>query len=216
LIGSVYMYVVARDFGFAPNPFHGYCTLATCKPKIRKKAQIGDVVIGMGGARLGATGRIIFAMRVTSTVDFTRYWRSLEYSDKKPVRNGSRRALVGDNIYHRDSPSSAWRQADSHHSHADGTINRVNLLTDTSVDRVLISEDFFYFGRSAPMVPHAILAELEYVNGRHHRKYSAVRGQPLLRWISDTYGEHRNKVRSDPFDFELSELRFSGRGNALV
>src|SRR5712671_5339411 len=32
----LYSYVVARDFGFAPNPFFGVCTLATCKPDIRK------------------------------------------------------------------------------------------------------------------------------------------------------------------------------------
>jgi hypothetical protein len=34
------------DTGFAPNPFHDFLTLATCKPDIRKKAQIGDWVLG--------------------------------------------------------------------------------------------------------------------------------------------------------------------------
>ncbi len=28
-----------RDYGFAPNPFHGICTLATCKPVIRRVAR---------------------------------------------------------------------------------------------------------------------------------------------------------------------------------
>ena len=32
----VYEYVMTSDSGFAPNPFHGACTLACCKPKIRK------------------------------------------------------------------------------------------------------------------------------------------------------------------------------------
>lgn len=32
----VYEYVMTSDSGFAPNPFHGTCTLACCKPKIRK------------------------------------------------------------------------------------------------------------------------------------------------------------------------------------
>ena len=27
----IYAYVVTHDNGFAPNPFHGFCTLATCK-----------------------------------------------------------------------------------------------------------------------------------------------------------------------------------------
>lgn len=25
-----FSYIVARDYGFAPNPFHGFCTLANC------------------------------------------------------------------------------------------------------------------------------------------------------------------------------------------
>ncbi len=31
-----YEYVMTSDIGFAPNPFYGVCTLACCKPKIRK------------------------------------------------------------------------------------------------------------------------------------------------------------------------------------
>ena len=45
----LYLYVVDRDFGFAPNPFHGVCTLATCKPKIRKFAKVGDWIIARHG-----------------------------------------------------------------------------------------------------------------------------------------------------------------------
>src|SRR5262245_31415483 len=42
----LYSYVVARDYGFAPNPFYGFCTLATCKPDIRRTADIGDWIVG--------------------------------------------------------------------------------------------------------------------------------------------------------------------------
>jgi hypothetical protein len=51
-MANVYVYVVDRDFGFAPNPFYGVLTLATCKPRIRSVASMGDWVIGVGGARL--------------------------------------------------------------------------------------------------------------------------------------------------------------------
>ena len=43
----VFSYVVMHDSGFAPNPFHGHCTLACCKPKIRSQAKAGDIVIGL-------------------------------------------------------------------------------------------------------------------------------------------------------------------------
>src|SRR5438093_377218 len=98
-MARVYMYVVDRDFGFAPNPFHGYCTLATCKAGIRAKARTDDWVIGMGGARLKATGRCVFAMLVTGSLSFNEYWSSPAHFDKRPVRNGSSRMMVGDNIY---------------------------------------------------------------------------------------------------------------------
>lgn len=39
---NLYAYAITRDLGFAPNPFHGFCTLATCKPGIRKTAKVGD------------------------------------------------------------------------------------------------------------------------------------------------------------------------------
>jgi len=44
---SVFSYVVKNDGGFAPNPFHGSCTLACCKPKIRNVASAGDIVVGL-------------------------------------------------------------------------------------------------------------------------------------------------------------------------
>ena len=43
-MARIHSYVVRYDSGFAPNPFYGYCTLATCKPNIRRSADIGDWV----------------------------------------------------------------------------------------------------------------------------------------------------------------------------
>ncbi len=44
----IYSYVLRYDDGVAPNPFFGFCTLAVCKPVIRRKAQVGDWIIGTG------------------------------------------------------------------------------------------------------------------------------------------------------------------------
>lgn len=56
----LYAYSITRDFGFAPNPFHGICTLATCKPRIRKAANIGDWILGIGGANLKSAKKSAF------------------------------------------------------------------------------------------------------------------------------------------------------------
>jgi len=213
---SVFVYVVDRDFGFAPNPFHGLCTLATCKPRIRRSAALGDWVIGLGGGRLNASGRCIFAMIVTGHETFDAYWEKYEYLPKRPVRNGSLKMMVGDNIYHRDDKTRHWVQADSHHSHPDGTVNEVNMANDTRVDRVLVSRHFYYFGRLAPDVPRPILDSLGYRNGRNHRRFAYNKAAPLIQWLELSYGENRNRVVGDPFDFMAGARRYSKAGNKVV
>lgn len=215
-MSRVYIYVVDRDFGFAPNPFHGSCTLATCKPGIRAGAQQGDWVIGVGGSRLGATGRCIFALRVTDTLSFSEYWNSPIYFDKRPVRNGSRRMMVGDNVYHRDDASHTWVQADSHHSNPDGTPNPDNIEHDTKADRVLVSSHFFYFGRKAPVVPVELLKAIGYRNGRNYRVFQASDCHPLLSWLHTVHASCLNRVCADPFDFESSVKRYSAGNNRIT
>lgn len=203
------MYVVARDFGFAPNPFHGVCTLATCKPLIRRKAQIGDWVIGMGGARLKAVGRCVFAMKITDTMSFDKFWANPEFRAKRPVRNGSRKMMVRDNIYHHNEATSKWEQADSHHSRPDGTPDLANQERDTSADRVIISQHFLYFGSCAPLVPAAILNAIGFRNGQGHRLYDDNRCRDLLGWLKKSFHRDFNRILGDPYDFSHSNARYS-------
>jgi hypothetical protein len=214
-MGKVYMYVIDRDFGFAPNPFHGICTLATCKPPIRRGAQIDDWVIGIGGRRLKATGRCVYAMKVTQTLMFNEYWESQIFFDKRPVRNGSSVMMVGDNIYHRDHPDSLWMQSDSHHSLPDGSPNLVNVNKDTSADRVLASREFYYFGKAAPSVPPRLLEELGFRNQIGHRVFDTTQCDALLAWIKSHKGA-KGRIAADPFDFEESAKRYTGKGSSLI
>ena len=208
--------MVARDFGFAPNPFHGFCTLATCKPRIRRKAEMGDWVIGMGGDRLNATGKCIYAMRVSAKVNFNEYWTNPAYMDKKPVRNGSRKMMVGDNIYYFDSANQKWQQADSHHSNTDGSINIHNLENDTQTDKMLISDHFVFFGTEAPVVPKSLLEAIGYENRRNYRVFEYSVCDALIKWLQTTFIKSFNTVVADPFDFSSSEKRFSVNGNKIT
>ena len=149
----LYSYIVARDYGFAPNPFYGFCTLATCKPQIRKKAEIGDWIIGTGSKSKGRDGRLVYAMRVTEAMSFDDYWADSRFLRKRPDMHASVKKAFGDNIYYRDSDTSPWRQLDSHHSHVNGTQNNRNVRNDTQVNRMLVSNDFIYWGGSGPEVP---------------------------------------------------------------
>ena len=42
----LYCYKMTHDTGFAPNPYQGVLTLATCKPTIRRCAEIGYWISG--------------------------------------------------------------------------------------------------------------------------------------------------------------------------
>ena len=149
----LYSYIVARDFGFAPNPFYGFCTLATCKPQIRKKAEVGDWIIGTGSKSKGRDGRLVYAMRVTEAMSFDEYWADSRFQRKRPDMHASLKKAFGDNSYHRESDTAPWRQLDSHHSHEDGTQNNRNVRNDTQVNRMLVSDDFIYWGGNGPDVP---------------------------------------------------------------
>lgn len=203
---NLYIYVVDRDFGFAPNPFHGWCTLATCKPKIRKFAKVGDWVMGVGGARLRATGRCIYLMNVTEILTFETYWSDHRFQVKKPFRNGSDLMMVGDNIYHKDAATGDWIQEDSHHSKPDGTPNKENLKIDTSSENVLISTNFYYFGRAAPQID---LKCIGYKNGRGYGKKSLKDGAAVtfLKVIAGKFRNNRGLIVDYPFNFEHAAKR---------
>ena len=150
---KLYSYVVARDFGFAPNPFYQFCTLGTCKPKIRRRAEIGDWIVGTGSKTRNREAYIVFVMKVTEVMSFNCYWSDSRFEQKKSNLRGSKKQAFGDNIYYQNVVTDEWYQLDSHHSHPDGTPNIKNIENDTKVDRVLVSADYIYWGGAGPKIP---------------------------------------------------------------
>lgn len=215
-MANLFLYVVDRDFGFAPNPFHGICSLATCKPRIRNSASTDDWVVGVGGRNLKATGKCVFAMKITSKISFNEYWENPIYKDKKPVRNGSKRMVVGDNIYFNDMETGLWSQAFSHHSHADGSLNEYNRDRDTKSSNVLLSKHFYYFGSAAPLIPQLIMDSLNYKNGVGHRKRNLSAAADLISWLEREYATNLNLVIADPFNFEQSSAHYSVQTNKIL
>lgn len=197
----LYVYIITRDFGFAPNPFHGHCTLATCKPGIRSSAKVGDWILGIGGSNLKSVKhKCILLMKVTEKISFNDYWQDTRFSIKKPARNGSHVQMLGDNIYHQDE-NNQWIQEDSHHSNADGSFNITNLERDTSSDQVLISDHFYYFGDKAVEVD---LDSIEYRGGIGYKKIpleESTSANVLIRKIELTFSSDKNSVISDPYQF---------------
>jgi hypothetical protein len=148
----LFSYIVRYDFGFAPNPFCGWCTLATCKQDIRSHVQAGDWVIGTGSKPKGLAGYLVYAMEVEEVLTFGEYWDDPRFVRKRPNLSGSVKQRYGDNIYKRDADGQ-WRQLDSRHSLENGSPNPGHIARDTKADAVLASRRFVYWGGRGPLIP---------------------------------------------------------------
>lgn len=138
--------------------------MATCKPVIRRCAQLGDWVAAFGAAGSPVHEKLVVLMRVEETLSFDEYWEDERFRCKRPVFNKGVMHMYGDNIYHHVGEE--WMQEFSHHSMPDGSINYVNLDRDTQTDRVLISQDYYYFGNNAIDMPQRFETLIR--KGRNH------------------------------------------------
>jgi len=136
-------YIVKHDSGFSPNPFGRVCTLACCKPVIRRNAEPGDIVIGTGSSRCRLSGQLIYGMRVEAVLPYEEYWE--RYPSKRPSQESPVKAR-GDNVWHRDT-SGNWCCAPG------ACHDERNRKRDLKGRNALISPEFYYFGRAAINIP---------------------------------------------------------------
>jgi len=155
-----YSYILEHDYGLAPNPFGGYCTLVVCKADIRKSKNLakGDWIFGTGSKAIekqvgiNCNKKLIYAMRVDEKINMNDYWHDLRFQYKKPIVNGSKLAMFGDNFYHINDETGEWVQENSPHS-KEGSVNQKHLQIDVKGKNALISSEFFYFGSDAIDIP---------------------------------------------------------------
>lgn len=158
----LFSYKLRNDSGFAPNPFGGVMTLATCKPKIRESKKPGDWIAGFTSVRFNgdAVGseRLIYLMQVTDKMLISEYWNNSEYEMKKPVSDSTRKNSVGDNIYKPtiENPTSYldFEQIENR-SHKPKDAEK-----DLNGKYVLISKKFWYFGCEPLIIPVDIRPEI--------------------------------------------------------
>jgi hypothetical protein len=140
----LFSYILPFDTGFAPNPFCGYCTLACCKPKIRRAALPGDWIVGLSEKARG--NRIVYAIHVAEKVTFDDYWRDPRFAMKVPdLGERELQRHCGDNVYEPSGGGQYVQHAGAH------TIDRAP--TDLGGVYVLIATDFAYFGANAILLP---------------------------------------------------------------
>ncbi len=141
----IFSYVVTHDLGFAPNPFGGLLTLATCKPQIRKHACKGDYIVGTGSVTTVGNDRLVYAGQVAKVVPIDDYGKLPKYEVKRPSTQGHWWYKCGDNIYFK--VNGRWKQRQNPHHGLDVMVH------DLSGRNVLVCKPFWYFGEAAIDIP---------------------------------------------------------------
>ncbi|HEX8578254.1 MAG TPA: hypothetical protein VF655_01505 [Allosphingosinicella sp.] len=194
-------YRMDHDLGFAPNPFFGWCTLACCKPNVRKAAKKGDIIVGMAGKSGGLKKiypRLIFWMRVDDAMPFDDYWRDLRFVPKRPQIPGPRRRAVGDRTYRHEEGHEGWLfERSMHYRPTADQVDVGHVSADTQVDRMLIGKDFTYWGSVGPKVPDHLIALFK------NRDQDGHEGGPLLTELHELIDiEHPKGLVGDPADWD--------------
>ena len=175
---TLFAYVMTEDSGYAPNPFHGFCTLARCMPSTRSVAKVGDYVVGLAGKRLrgclskDGDWRIIYAMQVTDKKTFQEYWDDEEFLVKRPDRSADDEKALGD--------------------------NDISLNTPGKYALISGAGHFAYWGKKAPPVPpnlgFLVPPFIPYAIG--HRRFHGKEAEAFIKWF-----DGQEKVRlGDPTD----------------
>jgi hypothetical protein len=202
---ELFSYIVRYDDGAAPNPYWGTCTLVICKPAIRRKANVGDWIVGLGSkanpTRVNYSGKIVYVMKVTRKMTMEAYNRytNERLHNKIPVtpapgvklRRDSKewRLRLGDSIYDFSQKGKPQRP---------GVHKRKNRITDMSGENALLSSEFVYFGDRAIPLPKSLRGILHRNQG-HRSRLNADHLPAFLNWWKTNRKKFaRNRVRGVP------------------
>lgn len=137
---NILSYVITHDYGFAPNPYGDFLSLATCKPVLRRNAKVGDVILATGSVKTVGNGKIVYAAIVSEIVSMEDYGSNSRYEQKMPPLNKS-----GDSIYYWKGGTVIQRENQYH--------GKADIVHDVSGRNVLLCEEFWYYGKDAIEVP---------------------------------------------------------------
>ena len=191
---KLYSYCLRFDDGAAPNPFWGICTLAICKPAIRRTAEIGDWIVGLGSAHspIGdISDCVVYAMSVTEKMTLQEYDHFCQERCPNKIpnrRSRDYRRFVGDCIYDYTNgapPKMRW-----------GNHDEGNRQKDLGGRYVLLSRHFYYFGDKPVQLGKSLYPIIHNTQGHKsiaNQQYVAE----FVSWIANL-GYRSNKLYGEP------------------
>lgn len=178
----LFSYKLISDTGFAPNPFHGICTLATCKPRIREAKLPGDWIAGFTSAQLNmdpvGEERLIYLMQVKEKVSLGDYFTCPRFRAKIPdLRASAAVRQAGDNIY-RPAEECLVQVLNRWHTVAK------DHAKDVGGRCVLVAERFCYFGSEPLVVPPDIRPVVPRGQSSHgSRTWDEARAEAFIAFV---------------------------------
>lgn len=184
-------YKLTTDSGFAPNPFWGKLTLATCKADIRRVAEEGEWIAGFTSGTAPwhdpvGEERLIYLMQVERIVPYEEYYRSAEFRDKIPKPDDpDPRRRYGDNMYVPIGEGASLRFCP-----VPGACHgQPDLAKDTSGLNALISGRFVYFGRKPLKLPRDVRPDIPIAQSRFGRfTHDSRRVRAFLSYVHGVAG----------------------------
>ena len=179
------------DSGFAPNPFGGVCSLATCKPIIRRCCKIGDLVFGFGSSELGHENKLIYAFKVDKILTFAEY--DAFCNDHCRIKLPSVDPYHGDCIYYKDPRSGKIKQRENlFHT-------REEMKQDLEGEHVLLGEEFRFFGDNAKEIPEILRGIVPPGRGHQSKKnqdYASIAQEWIQTFAPGIHGRPNNEIGS--------------------
>jgi hypothetical protein len=175
----LFTYTIPIDDGSAPNPFRGMCSLAICKPGIRRVAKKGDWVAGLGSKQAPSgdlSGRIVYSMCVGDVVSMKEYddRAASEWPHRIPdLQSADLSERLGDCIYDFSSGEPSQRR---------GVHGKNNIDTDLGGENVLLSWHFYYWGREAIGLPDDLLPICHQTQGHRSDSNAPYFGR-FVNWL---------------------------------
>lgn len=186
----LFSYKMTHDCGFAPNPFHKILSLATCKPQIRLKKQVGNYIAGFTSSALcdEQTGheRLIYIMRVTEKISYDTYWNDPRFELKK-LSNDSTKSRVGDNIYKPIRKKSEFSINNYAQTPNPYHPTKELIARDLSGQYVLISTDFYYFGVGAIPINKFKINIPRFQSSHGIKTENEIEIEKLWKYLSNNY-----------------------------
>ena len=205
----LYGYKMTHDTGFAPNPYHGVLTLATCKPRIRKCAKEGYWISGWTSNEVfdkkykkhyftDDSQKLIYLAKVKNVITFDDYWNenekvySLKKQPTKSIKGGKEcfKSCANKILTKNEDISFCGdniyepdiKSALGFKQHDNPHHGEKEKERDLSGEHVLVCEKFYYFG-----VENAIEIKKHVVH--RWKKFSIDEGQKIIDFVTKNYSE---------------------------